>query len=147
MITPDPIQEELLRAFLKDRDVACPLCQYNLRNLTATACPECGKGIELAVKAREVSVQAWAVLTVVMSLPAGVGIIFLYMVIRQGLPDGNDLSPLLLITFIVTIPLAIAALLLRKKFLRLSRDAQFYISATAVCVVVVLFFFLLGTIR
>jgi hypothetical protein len=31
-----------LRAFLADRDVACPGCGYNLRGLTTGECPECG---------------------------------------------------------------------------------------------------------
>jgi predicted RNA-binding Zn-ribbon protein involved in translation (DUF1610 family) len=143
----DPVGQDLLLAFLKDRDVTCPLCQYNLRNLTIFTCPECGKRIELAVKARDVAVQSWATLSVVLSLAAGVGIIFLYMVIRRGLPNRGDVNPILIYTFIGMIPLAIAALVARQKILRMSRDAQFYLAALAVGSVAVLFFFLLGTIR
>src|SRR5436309_2556110 len=29
--------------FLRDRDVACPLCRYNLRGLTSARCRECAR--------------------------------------------------------------------------------------------------------
>src|SRR3954447_11182572 len=40
---------ELLRLYLADRDVACPQCKYNLRNLIGTRCPECGEQLQLRV--------------------------------------------------------------------------------------------------
>ncbi|MBK9128874.1 MAG: hypothetical protein IPM13_13900 [Phycisphaerales bacterium] len=36
-------------AFLHDRDVLCPACRYNLRNLATAACPECGRILSLHV--------------------------------------------------------------------------------------------------
>ncbi|MCA9297894.1 MAG: hypothetical protein KDA28_02440, partial [Phycisphaerales bacterium] len=36
--------------FLKDHDVACPSCGYNLRDLTSETCPECRFHLELSVK-------------------------------------------------------------------------------------------------
>ncbi len=36
---PPPVS---LSTLLHNRDVPCPHCQYNLRNLTADRCPECG---------------------------------------------------------------------------------------------------------
>ncbi len=36
-----------LRGFLADRDVLCPVCEYNLRGLTDMRCPECGTSIDL----------------------------------------------------------------------------------------------------
>jgi len=35
--------------YLQTHDAACPLCQYNLRNLTVPLCPECGRGVKLMV--------------------------------------------------------------------------------------------------
>jgi len=35
-----------LRKYLADRDVACPMCGYNLRGVTLLACPECGGRID-----------------------------------------------------------------------------------------------------
>lgn len=39
-----------LQAYLADRDVACPHCKYNLRGVTATVCPECGRDLELCLR-------------------------------------------------------------------------------------------------
>ena len=35
-------EASLLQDFLRDRDVTCPRCAYNLRNLVGNRCPECG---------------------------------------------------------------------------------------------------------
>lgn len=40
---------ELLKRFLTDRDAACPLCGYNVQDLTASSCPECGARLELTL--------------------------------------------------------------------------------------------------
>lgn len=37
----------LVAAYLASRDAPCPGCGYNLRGLTGSACPECGKPLEL----------------------------------------------------------------------------------------------------
>lgn len=42
-------QNEFLRLYLSERDVACPGCGYNLRGLTGDACPECGQALRLSV--------------------------------------------------------------------------------------------------
>jgi hypothetical protein len=42
---------QLLLAFVRDRDVSCPRCAYNLRNLTRPICPECGETFTLRVGA------------------------------------------------------------------------------------------------
>lgn len=38
-----------LLAFLRGRDVLCPVCRYNLRDLTRPECPECRQGLALTV--------------------------------------------------------------------------------------------------
>lgn len=38
-----------LRTFLADRDVPCPGCEYNLRGLAESVCPECGIELDLEV--------------------------------------------------------------------------------------------------
>src|SRR5262245_32084681 len=40
---------ELLNRYLADRDVLCPGCGYNLRDLTRDHCPECDQGLALRV--------------------------------------------------------------------------------------------------
>ena len=39
----------LLSMFLRGRDVPCPLCGYNLRDLTQQQCPECRHELRLTV--------------------------------------------------------------------------------------------------
>ncbi len=39
----------LLLEFVRGRDVLCPACGYNLRNLTAARCPECNRELALQV--------------------------------------------------------------------------------------------------
>lgn len=38
-----------LLGFLRDHDAPCPVCGYNLRNLTVPTCPECQHALELTV--------------------------------------------------------------------------------------------------
>lgn len=38
----------LLETMLRDRDVPCPRCAYNLRSLTSPRCPECGDEITIS---------------------------------------------------------------------------------------------------
>jgi hypothetical protein len=54
MIQPDEVSadEHLLR-FVAGRDVECPGCQYNVRDLKITRCPECGDELELSLRLAE----------------------------------------------------------------------------------------------
>jgi hypothetical protein len=61
----------LLGAFLADRDVACPLCGYNLRTLSGTRCTECGNELRLQVGLVEPRLGAY--LAAVAGASAGLG--------------------------------------------------------------------------
>jgi len=39
--------DAMLTAYLADRDVLCPNCEYNLRGVKANCCPECGRPFAL----------------------------------------------------------------------------------------------------
>lgn len=58
MTMPQP-QEEVLRVFLTDRDVPCPVCRYNLRGLGSTTCPECGVRLDLRVGSIDLKLGPW----------------------------------------------------------------------------------------
>jgi hypothetical protein len=45
--TPDI---DILRAYLRDRDVACPVCRYSLSSCQSNVCPECGTPIRLVLQ-------------------------------------------------------------------------------------------------
>lgn len=59
-------EEELLRAWLRDRDVPCPGCGYNLRGLTRNVCPECGEVVILGITTIRHRLWSW---------PAAVGVL------------------------------------------------------------------------
>lgn len=64
--------DPLLTQFLSDRDLPCPGCGYNLRNLTSANCPECNQSLELAVRLTEPK-QGWLIAGLV-GLSAGAGL-------------------------------------------------------------------------
>jgi hypothetical protein len=81
-------ESSLLRAYLASRDVECPQCNYNLRNLLGTRCPECGE--ELILRVQPVEPRQAAPLTGLVILSAGAGLnllLLIYLlidVIRRG---------------------------------------------------------------
>jgi hypothetical protein len=94
-------EADLLRQFLLGRDVACPGCGYNLRDLTGGVCPECGQEIVLHLQLAELR-QA-ALLTGLIGLAAGVGLngllVIYYLIVllfmRFGSPDSKFLITIL----------------------------------------------------
>ena len=66
--TPDAA---MLQEFLRERDVTCPRCEYNLRNLIGSRCPECGDELVLRVNLSEPKMAAF--FTGLVGLAAGAG--------------------------------------------------------------------------
>lgn len=52
-----PDEQTLLLWFLHERDVTCPRCGYNVRNLTQPVCPECREELALSVRTRGLRVM------------------------------------------------------------------------------------------
>ena len=50
---PTDSEDAFLVAYLRDRDVECPICQYNLRNLQTDRCPECGEHLTIQLAPAE----------------------------------------------------------------------------------------------
>lgn len=50
---PSSIELEMLRHFVAGRDVPCPGCGYNVRDLQHELCPECGQRLVLSVRLGE----------------------------------------------------------------------------------------------
>jgi hypothetical protein len=48
-----PSTEALLYQYLQCFDAPCPVCGYNLRQLTCDICPECGRQFRLAIGATQ----------------------------------------------------------------------------------------------
>jgi hypothetical protein len=132
-------ESELLLRYVRERDVACPLCGYNVRGLTSTRCPECGRELRLTLGLLEPYQAAWVALVGILCASGGFGLFCIFMVVKQGWPSWGDEQKLLDLTFafhMIVPPFALAAVLMRRKFLRLRRTTQWTIFgvATAVCV-------------
>jgi hypothetical protein len=83
---------EMLRRFLAGRDVVCPQCEYNLRDLMGERCPECGEGLVLRVNLAEVKQKLLIAGLVGLSAGAGLnGLLLIYAFIlvlrRQDMGD------------------------------------------------------------
>jgi hypothetical protein len=120
-----------LLGWLRDRDVECPLCQYNLRGLTVPRCPECGHALCLSVSLIDPFAKAWVALAVAVCGSAGFGLMLLCLVLRAGLPH-EGIADWMIIFFILTMPLPLVLLKTRRRFQQLSRSRQWFV-AIAIC--------------
>jgi hypothetical protein len=69
---------EQFAMFLESRDVPCPSCGYNLRDLRGSRCPECGDELVISVGLAEP--KQTAVITGLIGLAAGAGLSGLLLV-------------------------------------------------------------------
>jgi len=53
-VARDPEEVNLLLTFVRNRDIHCPRCDYNLRNLTQPVCPECREELRLNIGVRRI---------------------------------------------------------------------------------------------
>lgn len=61
--------------YLAEHEARCPICRYNLKNLTSPTCPECGADLELRVGAADSTNTSWIILLLAMAIPAGIGVL------------------------------------------------------------------------
>lgn len=134
-----------LTAFLRDRDAACPLCSYNLRGLTGTTCPECGREIQLTIGLTDPFLAAWITLAAALATSGGMGICVAIISVRETGFKGDPLFDAALWWFLLCMPLTGAAVIWRRRFLRIGRGAQWRWSmAAVVCAVVAWTCFVMG---
>lgn len=80
----------LLRAFLHDRDVACPQCGYNLRDQLSDRCPECGERIVLQLSLAEPKQKLLIAGLIGLCFPAGLhALLFIYIAVRITVFDAS----------------------------------------------------------
>ncbi len=119
MSLPDPRSSDAaaaLRAYLTDRDEACPSCSYNLRGLTSDCCPECNEVLVMRVNIAEPRLGAWIVTLAGLFACGGGALICLmlvmYMCFREGIPRGKDVFPIVVYPILVAAAAGSAAALL-----------------------------------
>tara|TARA_R110000782_G_scaffold19101_13_gene52093 strand:+ start:5052 stop:5486 length:435 start_codon:yes stop_codon:yes gene_type:complete len=73
--------DELLRTYLARADAACPWCGHGLRGIAEPRCPECGRPIELALRATTAD-RSWTLCLLAAGTGAGTGLSMgLYLVL------------------------------------------------------------------
>jgi hypothetical protein len=139
----DPSDQELLLSFLRGRDVECPLCRYNLRDLSSPRCPECGRELRLTVGMLQPYMSAWVTLAITLCASGAIGLLFLLLVIRNGLPawDAEHRTALNVAYWfhVAMIPLALAAVIWRRRFMRVARREQWFAAILALVACALMF--------
>lgn len=125
---PLPSQDHLA-AYLAQRDVPCPACNYNLRGLTADRCPECNRELVLQIRLAEPRIGAWiAALAGAAAMLGFNGLLFLYFLAymargRRYGPPWPSVATLLVSTVIAAFGLSLL-IKRRRAFGNLSAGAR-----------------------
>ncbi len=116
-----------LLEFLRDRDVSCPRCGYNLRNLSRPQCPECLEDLALTVGFERPPI-GWLLATITPCTFSGIAAALLLIPIIVGPLMGGGPAPwFVLVTNAFGWLSGLFALLLarhRHAFLRMPRQTQ-----------------------
>ncbi|MGB7160813.1 MAG: hypothetical protein WBD40_22300 [Tepidisphaeraceae bacterium] len=127
--------EAVLLDYLRARDVACPLCGYNLRGLTAGRCPECGRELQLSVGLVEPRIGAWVTCLVAVTAAGGMGLMAILSIARHGwevvFAPGGAVQVVTISYFLVTAVVVPALIVLRRRYRRLSQTAQWALAGVA----------------
>jgi hypothetical protein len=122
--------------FLRSRDAPCPQCGYNLRDLTSPRCPECGQLLQLSVTLVEPYLKAWIALSAVMCAGAGLGTLWLVIIVMEGWP-GPFPGKVAVAMHIAMIPLAAIVVVKRRPFLKQRREVQWRVAWLGIAAFVV----------
>ena len=129
-----------LRELLNGRNVPCPSCDYNLRDLTGDRCPECGVALSIEGLLRPTSIFDWSWAVALMS--ASIGIVESYLKWHELRITGrleygwfeDEGSPWEIWTshayWLGLIPLALALLICRRWFGRLPRGLRWSVAVS-----------------
>lgn len=84
--------EEEVVSFLAGRSVPCPRCGYNLRDIQAAKCPECGEPLVLKIGSPRARF-GWLVLAMAPGCFSGVAALFVLfpiaLTLQRGFPPGQ----------------------------------------------------------
>lgn len=79
-----PEHDALLVEFLRHNDAPCPVCGYNLRNLTRDVCPECGQRFALRIGAADPRFGLFLLLLAPLLMTAGISAVFVGSMLIYG---------------------------------------------------------------
>src|SRR5688500_16448927 len=143
-----PSDEAALLDYVRDRDVACPLCAYNLRGLTRCRCPECGRELQLSVGLVEPRIGAWVTCLVAVTAAAGRGSMAILSIVNHGfdvLFSGEGAGQTVaIIYFLLSVPMVPALIALRRRYRRLSQAIQWTLAGVGIACTALAFVMLVG---
>jgi len=126
-------EQEMLRQYLKNRNVPCPACGYNIKQLLSNTCPECGRELMLSVGIVGLS-NLWITALVGAIVPAACGLPFhllILIALSHGATPSDALSEpegiifLLLVFYALSCAVfSILLIVMRQRFMRLRIQAQ-----------------------
>lgn len=116
---------------MRGRDVACPLCRYNLRDLTVATCPECNHPLELRIGVHKVQVL-WLILAIIPGAFSGMcaaALAAMILIVRVFFESGQPGGPPPLLLGLDAFGwlsgfVALALILKRDRFLAARRPTQ-----------------------
>lgn len=125
--------DRLLLDFLEFNDAPCPVCGYNVRQLTSPICPECRHRLQLTVGASDVTLR-WFLASIVPGMFSGIAAIFLMIPLTVAPFAGGGAAPGLFYAIdAFGYASGIAALVMmarRKRIIALPRGTQLALAAT-----------------
>ena len=65
------MNDDLTLRFVREHDAACPVCDYNVRGVEATRCPECGAAFSLRLASPDLQLGRFDVAVLDARLPDG----------------------------------------------------------------------------
>lgn len=136
----------MLQIFLADRDVPCPACGYNIRQLQKDTCPECGRPLRLTIGIVGLS-NIWIATLLGAIVPAACGLpfhILLLFAFSQGLALGDITSDptgivflLLIVYTLCCVPISITLLAARRNFIRLGFKVQRTVASSLIAAAII----------
>jgi hypothetical protein len=126
------IESEIVKAFLAEQDVGCPVCGYNLRDCPSPSCPECGAAIRLRLCCPDLRLGPWLFALLCFALPGGFAVVATMLGLVEWLRDPEAVSaagatgPLVLGVVLCALFVVGAAVVItgRRRFWRQSRLRQ-----------------------
>ncbi len=115
--------DRLLSQFLAQRDVPCPTCAYNLRDLQSAVCPECGETLRLQVGAVTPRIGLLGLLISPLLMLMGIALLMTVATVLYGPPPGWGFY-LLELTALADVVGCIVIYRRRSYFLRQERGTQ-----------------------
>ena len=126
--------QELLKAYLADRDASCPACKYNLRGCEAEKCPECGAILELRIWSTALNLGAWISALVCLAVPFVILLISILALPLSMQEQGDDKLVIWLGIALLLILISVNGIALymvfhrRNRFLKMRTSRQWLVS-------------------